>query len=58
LSPLAVVLLVLIILLAFGGFGGYRYGWGPASWPYYGPGIGIVGFVLVVLLVLLLMGRI
>jgi hypothetical protein len=57
-SPLGIVLLVLLIVVLAGGFGGYRYGWGPASWPYYGPSIGVVSLILVVLLILLLLGHI
>jgi competence protein ComGC len=54
-SPLMLVLIVLVIILLFGGGYGYRSGW--HSSPYYGPGFGIVGLLIVVLLVLLLMGR-
>ena len=53
-SPLMLVVIVLLVVLLFGGYG-YRSGWHTS--PYYGPGFGIVGILVVVLLVLLLMGR-
>jgi hypothetical protein len=52
--PMYLVLLVLVIILLFGG-GGYYGGWHTS--PYYGPGIGFDGIVLVVLVALLLTGR-
>jgi hypothetical protein len=55
-SALGIILIVLILVVCLGGFGGYHYGWASSS-PYYAPGFGLVGVVLVVLLVLMLMGR-
>jgi hypothetical protein len=54
-STLAIVLIVLLLLVAFGGWCG-RGAYG--SSPYYGPGVGLVGLVIVVLLVLALTGTI
>ena len=56
-SPLSIILIVVLLLVLFGGFWGYRGGYYGSS-PYYGPGIGIFGLVIFVLLILLLMGRI
>jgi hypothetical protein len=54
-SPLALILIIVLLVVVLGGGYGYRtYG---AVYPYYGPGMGIIGVVLVVLIVLLLMGR-
>lgn len=55
-SPLMLILIVLVVLVLFGGGLGYHRGY-YASNAYYGPGIGIVGIIVVVLLILLLSGR-
>jgi hypothetical protein len=54
-SPLMLILIVLLIVVLFGGGYGYRSGWN--THPYYGPGFGLVGIIIVVLLILLLTGR-
>jgi Protein of unknown function (DUF3309) len=54
-STLAIVLIVVLILVLAGGWGG-RASYGAS--PYYGPGIGLVGLVIVILLVLVLLGAI
>ena len=54
-STLAIVLIVLLVLLLAGGF------WGHGSYgasPYYAPGIGLVGLLIVVFLVLVLLGAV
>jgi hypothetical protein len=56
-SPLLLIVVVLLVLLLAGGGYGYHAGWN-ASYPYYGPGFGIVGLLLIVVLVLVLLGRI
>jgi hypothetical protein len=48
------LLIILLILLLFGSSGWYGY----RRWPEYGPGIGIVGLVLVVVLIVVLAGGI
>jgi hypothetical protein len=55
-SALGIILIVLLLVVVLGGGYGYHSGWG-TSYPYYAPGFGLVGVVLVVLLVLMLMGR-
>ena len=52
-SPLVIILIVLLVVLLFGGFAG-RGNYGAS--PYYGPGIGLVGLLIVIFLVLLLLG--
>lgn len=52
-STLTIIIIVLLVILIFGGVAGHSsYG---AS-PYYTPGLGFVGLVLLVLLVLVLVG--
>jgi hypothetical protein len=53
---LTLLIIVLVIVLLLGG-GGYRYGWYGTN-PYYGPGFGLVGAVVLILILLALMGRI
>jgi hypothetical protein len=55
-SPLIVVIIFILLILALGGGGyhGYRTGWYGAP-AYYGPGFGIVGLVLVILLIVFLL---
>lgn len=48
------LLIILLILILFGGGGWYGY----HRWPAAGPGIGIVGFVLIVVLIFVLVGGI
>lgn len=48
------MLLILIVLILLFGFGGHFYNDGA----YRGPGIGLGGLLLIVLIVLLVMGRI
>lgn len=55
-SLLTILIILLIIVLLFGG-GGYRYGW-YGSYPYAGPGFGIVGAIILILIILALLGRI
>ena len=54
-STLAIVLIVLLVLLLAGGY------WGRGSYggnAYYGPGLGLIGLVIVVFLVLVLLGAV
>jgi hypothetical protein len=55
-SPLLLILIILLIVLLFGGGYGYRSGIYNRA-PYYGPGIGIIGIIVLVLIVLALTGR-
>jgi hypothetical protein len=50
---LRIVLLVCAILLLFGGVGGHfgLWGAGPVYSPYYGPGIGLGGVLLIIVLI-------
>ena len=54
-STLTIIIVVLLVLLIFGGLAG-RGSYGSSA--YYGPGLGLVGLVLVILLVLILVGAI
>jgi hypothetical protein len=54
-SPLLLVLIVVLLVVVLGGGYGYRsYG---TAYPYYGPGIGLIGIILIVLIVLMFTGR-
>ena len=53
-STLAIILIVVLILIVFGGWAG-RGSYGSNA--YYGPGIGIVGLLIVVVLILVLTGN-
>ena len=54
-NTLTLIIIVLLVVLIFGGVAGRgNYG----SSPYYGPGLGLVGLMLVILLVLVLVGAI
>jgi hypothetical protein len=54
-STLGIILIVLLILLIFGGWAG-RGSYGSNA--YYGPGLGLIGLLIVVVLVLVLVGAI
>jgi len=54
-STLGIILIVLLVLLVFGGWAG-RGSYGGNA--YYGPGLGLVGLVLVIFLVLVLVGAV
>jgi hypothetical protein len=54
-STLAIVLIVLLVVLLFGGYAG-RGSYGSNA--YYGPGLGLVGLFIVVVLILVLTGSI
>jgi hypothetical protein len=54
---LHIILLVFAICLLFGGVGGH-FGWwgaGPVYSPYYGPGIGLGGILLIIVIVWILL---
>jgi hypothetical protein len=55
-SPLLLIVIILLVVLMAGGGYGYRAGWA-SGYPYYGPGFGLLGIILIVVLILLLMGR-
>src|SRR4029077_1694030 len=50
-SPLGIILIVLLVVLVFGGFAG-RGNYGAS--PYYTPGLGLIGLLLLVFLILVL----
>lgn len=51
---MSAILLIVILVLLFGGVGG----WGHANgYPWAGPGIGIGGVLVIILIVALLTGR-
>lgn len=54
-STLGIILIVLLVLLVFGGWAG-RGSYGGNA--YYGPGLGLVGLLLVVFLILVLVGAV
>jgi len=54
-STLGIILIVLLVLLVFGGWAG-RGSYGGNA--YYGPGLGLLGLVLVIFLVLVLVGAV
>jgi hypothetical protein len=51
---------ILIVILILALLGGYYGGWRghPGYGAYYGPGMSILGLVVIILIVLLLVGRI
>jgi hypothetical protein len=53
-STLAIILIVVLILIVFGGWAG-RGSYGSNA--YYGPGIGLVGLIIVIVLILVLTGN-
>jgi hypothetical protein len=54
-SPLVIILIVVLLVVLFGGYAG-RGSYG--SSPYYGPGLGLVGLIIVIFLILLLVGAV
>ena len=53
-STLAIILIILLVLLLFGGYVG-RGSYGGNA--YYGPGLGLIGLVIVIVLILVLTGN-
>ena len=51
---LSLLILILLLVVVFGGGGYYAHG---AYGPLYGGGISLVGFIVIVLVVILLSGR-
>lgn len=54
-SPLVIVLIVVLLVVLLGGYAG-RGSYGSNA--YYGPGLGLVGLVIVIFIVLVLVGAI
>jgi hypothetical protein len=52
-SPLVIILIVVLVVLLFGGYAG-RGTYGGSA--YYGPGLGLLGLIVIVFLVLILAG--
>ena len=53
-STLGIILIVLLVLLLFGGWAG-RGSYGSNA--YYGPGLGLLGLLIVIALILVLTGN-
>jgi len=53
-STLAIILIILLVLLLFGGYVG-RGSYGSNA--YYGPGLGLIGLVIIIVLILVLTGN-
>jgi hypothetical protein len=59
-STITLLIVIVVLLLLFGGGGGYYYSRRPSGAPLFatniGSGVGILGFVLILLLILYLLG--